>query len=217
MTNSGLVRSADQRIIVELTSWTLRVETMNPLILAIALIVVGFAVICLELFLPSAGMLGVLASLLVLSGIVAAFFHSLGAGAAVLALTCVSLPVLIVIAIKIWPSTPIGRKILIGAMTEQEVLPQNDLHDQLKPLIGRRGVAKTKMLPSGIIVIDDRNYDAVSDGFAIEPGTSVEVISIRTKRAVVRPVEPDEPAPVDPSDPLSRPIEQLGLGPMDEA
>jgi membrane-bound ClpP family serine protease len=189
---------------------------MNPLILAIVLIVVGFAVVCLELFLPSAGMLGVLASLLVVSGIIAAFFHSLGAGAVVLAVTCLSLPVLIVVAIKIWPNTPIGRKILIGAMTEQEVLPQNDLQDQLKPLIGRRGIAKTKMLPSGIIVIDDRNYDAVSDGFAIEPGTPVEVISIRTKRAVVRPVDPDEPSPVDPNDVLSRPIDQLGLGPMEE-
>jgi membrane-bound serine protease (ClpP class) len=190
---------------------------MDPLILALVLIVVGLAVICLEMFIPSAGMLGVLAALLILSGIVSSFFHSAMAGAIVLALTCLTLPVLIALAIKIWPSTPIGKKILIGAMTEQDVLPQGDIHEQLKPLIGRRGVAKTKMLPSGIIVIDDRNYDAISDGFAIEPGTPVEVISIRTKRAVVRPVDADEPPNANRDDVLSQPIEQLGLGPLDEA
>lgn len=189
---------------------------MDPLILAILLIVVGFAVICLELFLPSAGMLGVLATLLILSGIVAAFFKSLTAGAIVLGLTCITLPLIVALAIKIWPSTPIGRKILIGAMTEQDVLPQNDIQEQLKPLVGRRGVAKTKMLPSGIVVIDDRNYDAISDGFAIEPGTPVEVISVRTKRAVVRPVDPNEPRVANPDDPLSQPIDQLGLGSIDD-
>ncbi len=189
---------------------------MDPLILAIILIVLGFGVICLELFVPSAGMLGVLAALLILAGIISAFFHSLIAGAALLAVTCFSLPMIIAAAVKIWPSTPFGRKILIGAMSEKDVLPQNDLQGLLKPLVGRRGVAKTKMLPSGIIQIDDRNYDAVSDGFAIEPGTPVEVIAIRTKRAVVRPVDPDERASDPNDDMLSRPIDQLGLGPIDE-
>ncbi len=189
---------------------------MDPLILAITLIVIGFGVICLELFIPSAGMLGVLAALLILGGIVSAFFHSLTAGAALLAVTCFSLPMLIAAAIKIWPSTPFGRRILIGAMSEKDVLPQNDLAELLKPLIGRRGIAKTKMLPSGIIQIDDRNYDAVSDGFAIEPGAPVEVISIRTKRVVVRPVDPNERAPDPIDDMLSRPIDQLGLDPINE-
>jgi membrane-bound serine protease (ClpP class) len=188
---------------------------MDPLILAILLLLVGLAVIVMELFVPSAGMLGVLAALLILGGIISSFFHSLVAGASVLAITCLTLPILIALAIKIWPSTPIGRRILIGAMTEQDVLPQSDLQDQLKPLIGRRGIAKTKMLPSGIIVIDDRNYDAISDGFAIEPGTPVEVISIRTKRAVVRPVDPDEPRRVDRDDVLSQPIDKLGLDPIE--
>jgi membrane-bound serine protease (ClpP class) len=189
---------------------------MNALILAILLILVGLAVICLEMFIPSAGMLGVTAALLILGGIISSFYYSLTAGAVVLALTCLTLPILIALAIKIWPSTPIGRRILIGAMTEQDVLPQNDLQDQLKPLIGRRGVAKTKMLPSGIILIDDRKYDAVSDGFAIEPGTPVEVISIRTKRAVVRPVDPNEPPAINRDDVLSQPIDKLGLDPIDE-
>jgi membrane-bound ClpP family serine protease len=189
---------------------------MSPLLVAVILILGGLAVICLELFLPSAGMLGVLAALLILAGIISSFFHSLGAGALVLVATCLTLPVVIALAIKIWPSTPIGRRILIGAMSEEEVLPQNDAQVQLKSLIGRRGVAKTKMLPSGIITIDDQHFDAVSDGFAIEPGMPVEVISVRTKRAVVRPVDPDEAAAQPQDDLLSQPIDTLGIEPIDE-
>jgi membrane-bound ClpP family serine protease len=189
---------------------------MSPLLLSIILISLGLALLLLELFVPSAGVLGVLAATAILGGIVAAFFHSLVAGAIVLTAVCFSLPVLAYGAVKVWPSTPIGRRVLIGTPTERDVLPQNDLAEILKSMIGKRGVAKTKMLPSGIVVIDDRPYDAVSDGYAIEPGTPVEVISVRTKRAVVRPVEPDEPATARSDDILSQPIDQLGLGPLDD-
>jgi membrane-bound serine protease (ClpP class) len=190
---------------------------MHPLVVAAILIVLGFLVVGLELFVPSAGLLAILAALLIVGGIVAAFFYTLTAGAIVLAITCFSLPLIFAAALKIWPNTPIGRRILIGAMTEEDVLPQSDLQDPLKPLIGRRGVAKTKMLPSGIVQIDDRNYDAISDGYAIEPRSHVEVISVRTKRLVVRPVDPNEAPSAHPDDILSRPIDQLGIDPIDEA
>ncbi len=192
---------------------------MDPIFWAVVLIVGGFVIIGIELFLPSAGMLAILAATLILAGIVAAFMKSLVAGTVVLLITSLSLPILIALGIKIWPSTPIGRRILIKAMTEDEVLPQEDLHNHLKTLIGHRGIAKTKMLPSGIVWIENRNYDAVSDGFAIEPGMPVEVIAIRTKRVVVRPVSEDELAqsePIDTADMLSRPIDQLGIEPIDD-
>ncbi len=192
---------------------------MSPLVWSILLIVAGLIVIAVELFLPSAGLLGILAGSLIVAGIVAAFLSGVVAGTVVLVATSLSLPILIALAIKIWPSTPIGKRILIGVMTEEDVLPKEDLQQSLQALIGHRGIAKTKMLPSGIVWIEDRNYDAVSDGFAIEPGSAVEVIAIRTKRVVVRPVSAEElaqSAPIDSADLLARPIDQLGLEPMDE-
>ena len=192
---------------------------MAPIVWSILLIVAGLVVIGIELFVPSAGILGVLAGALIVAGIVAAFLQNLVVGTIVLVATSLSLPVLIALAIKIWPSTPIGKRILIGAMTEEEVLPQVDLQQSLQALIGHRGIAKTKMLPSGIVWIEDRNYDAISDGFAIEPGTPVEVIAIRTKRVVVRPLSAEElsqSAPIDSADLLARPIDQLGLESLEE-
>ena len=192
---------------------------MQPIVWSILLIVAGLIVIAIELFVPSAGLLGILAGSLIIGGIVAAFMQNLIVGSIVLGVTTLSLPVLFAIAIKVWPSTPIGRRILRGAMREEDVLTPEDLHQSLRDLVGHRGIAKTMMLPSGIVWIEDKNYDAVSDGFAIEKGTPVEVIAIRTKRVVVRPLsaeELNESPPIDSADLLARPIDQLGLDPIDE-
>jgi len=92
---------------------------MGSLSWAIILVAVGLAVIVIELFVPSAGLLGIVAAVLLVSGIVSAFFHSIEAGAALLLLLVLLLPVLFVALIKVWPSTPIGRRILLGRMRER--------------------------------------------------------------------------------------------------
>jgi membrane-bound serine protease (ClpP class) len=101
--------------------------------------------------------------------------------------------------------------ILETPQSEDEVLPDTPQHRQLKDLIGKRGVAKTKMLPSGAIVIEGRVYDAFSEGMAIEPGQPVRVTAIRTNRVavVLDDAPPDRLA--ESSDMLAQPAGNLGL------
>ena len=99
---------------------------------------------------------------------------------------------------------------------DEDVLPDDEVYRKWKSLIGRRGVAKTKLLPSGAVIIDGETFDAFSEGMAIEPGQPVRVIAVRTNRIVVRL---EEGSPVDfalGADLLSRPAAALGLGPMDD-
>jgi hypothetical protein len=42
------------------------------------------------------------------------------------------------------------------------------------------------MLPSGLIRIDGRSYDASSEGMPIEAGQRVKVVDVQTNRLVVR-------------------------------
>ncbi len=191
---------------------------MDPIYWSIILLSLGLAVILLELFVPSAGILGVLATVLIVSGIIVAFFNSVQAGVIVLTITSLSLPLLLVLLLKIWPSTPIGRKVLIGRVNAEDVLPIGSHYDELSSLDGRFGRAKTKMLPSGTVVINKKSYDAVSDGFAIDPGDHIQVIAIRMNKIIVRKVEPDETIAKNPNDRdhlLSRPIDELGIDPID--
>jgi membrane-bound serine protease (ClpP class) len=185
---------------------------MEPIFWSLILIGLGFSVVILELFVPSAGVLGGLAAVLLISGIVLAFMSDLKTGALMLLITVLALPLLLALMVKVWPSTPIGRRILIGRMTEEEVLPQSQHFSEVRQLVGMLGVAKTKMLPSGMIVINGKKYDAVSDGFAIDPGQPIKVVDVKGNRILVQPYDGKvDDLPVRDEDVLSQPIENLGL------
>ena len=192
---------------------------MDPIIWSIILLSIGFLVVFLELFIPSAGLLGVLATFLLVAGIVVAFFHSLYAGAIALFITVVSIPVVLAIMVNVWPHTPLGRRILLGKMDPHDVLPTTEHYTEFRSLIGQLGIAKTKMLPSGIVLINERKYDALSDGFAIEAGQPVKVSAVKGNRIIVQPFDGDvgdpQDLPVRDRDVLSQPIEGLGLEELD--
>ncbi|OHB79976.1 MAG: hypothetical protein A2W31_06280 [Planctomycetes bacterium RBG_16_64_10] len=193
-------------------------NAFEPLIWSALLTLLGCALIVLEVFIPSGGILGFLAAAAVLSAIVLAFYHhGPVAGFAFVALGIVALPVALAVAFKYLPRTPMGRNFLLAAPTADEVLPTDDRHRSLKQLVGKTGVVRSPMLPSGAIAIDGRTIDAVSQGMAIEAGTPIEVIEVKGNRVVVRPVEAGAaPTPRRQDDVLSQPLDTLGLGSLDE-
>jgi membrane-bound serine protease (ClpP class) len=156
--------------------------------------------------------LGILAACLLISGIIVAFFHSLVFGTLVLMGTAFSMPFVFMLLVKIWPMTPMGKAILMSdEETTEDVLPKSEF-DSLE---GQIGTAQTKMLPSGIILIDGQKYDALSDGFAIEAGDTVKVISVRENRIYVEPFDGDvneeDGARAADTSGLSTPLEELGI------
>lgn len=165
--------------------------------------------IVVEMFVPSAGILGVVAASFLIAGVIVAFFKSLFFGLSILTATSLAMPVLFWLLVKIWPLTPIGKAILMNDTIE--VLPES----RTDTLVGQVGVAKTKMLPSGTIVLDGKQHDAVSEGFAISPGDVVKVISARGNRVYVEPydgeVDEDGRAVDLDTGPLSTPLEELGI------
>ena len=53
-----------------------------------------------------------------------------------------------------------GKRLLPTIPTAEEVLPDNEERRRLRQLVGRVGRAKSKMLPSGAVVIDGQMIDA---------------------------------------------------------
>lgn len=191
---------------------------LEPLTWSILLMIAGCALAIMEVFIPSGGILGFLASASVLSSIALAFYDSGPRTGLAFALAAVVLmPAAVALAFKYWPKTAMGRRFLLGLPTDEEVLPSEAAVWRLKPLVGKIGTAKTPMLPSGAILIEGRTVDAVSQGMPIEPGQAVKVIEVRAYRVVVRPVDDDERPPLDHTDDvLSQPIDKLGLDPLDD-
>ena len=188
---------------------------MEPWAWAILLLVLGMGLAILEIFFPSGGLLAFLTVCSIAGSVWMAFQSGTVAGIAVLGTAVIGLPVVVVLALRWWPETAMGRRILLKVRTSKDVLPDSHRRQSLKSLVGRVGRAKSKMLPSGAVSIDGRTIDAVSEGMPIEPGQHVRVVEARGNRVVVRPVDEESPSETD-TDPLSRPIDSVGLDPFDE-
>ncbi len=121
----------------------------------------------------------------------------------------------LVTAFRYWPKTPMGRRLLLDVPTAEEVLPDSPQRQRLRQLVGKRGVAKSVMMPSGAVQVDGQTIDALSEGISIEPGQAIQVIEVRGGRVLVRPLEAGE-EPFEKDDVLSRPIESIGLDSLDD-
>lgn len=188
---------------------------MDPWVWAVLLLVLGMGLGILEIFFPSAGLLGFLAASSVLGAIYMGFQQGAATGFGILMTAIVGGPMLVVLALKYWPKTAIGRRVLLMSPEDDDVRPEDPHTAYMKSLIGQVGRARCKMLPAGAITIDGRTVDAVSEGVPIAEGQLVRVIEFRGNRLVVRPVE-EETSSDTAEDPLRRPIDTITGDPFDE-
>jgi membrane-bound ClpP family serine protease len=180
--------------------------------LALLLLTLGLGLAILEVFFPSGGILGFLCIVSTVAAVVLGFKSGPGMGVLILLTAVIGLPVVVVAALNWLPETPFGRQLILKVPVSDDVLPVDEEKENLKALVGRIGQARCRMLPAGAIKIDGRTIDAVSEGMVVEEGQRVRVMQVRGNRVVVRPVDDDEsPPPADTGDPLSRPIDSLGL------
>ena len=100
---------------------------MHPVIWSVLLLAFGLALAMLEVFIPSAGILGFLSLSAIVTAIVLAFsFSGTIVGFLFLGIAAISLPATVIVAFKWLPSTPFGRRLMLGTPKEKEVLPDDD-------------------------------------------------------------------------------------------
>lgn len=187
---------------------------LDPIGWAIVLLVLGCGLLALEVFIPSAGLLSFFAFVALVASMIVAFNRSTTTGLSFMAIAVLAVPLAIGLAFKLWPRTPMGKAILGELLTEEETRPD----DPRRGLVGRVGVARSLMLPSGAVEIDGRLIDAVSQGLAIDPGQTVVVVEVRGNRVMVRPASSAETqsAAFESDDVLQRPIEEFGFDSLED-
>jgi len=160
---------------------------MSPIVWVLLLVAVGLALVLLEVFVPSGGVLGLLAVLALGAGIVTAFVEQ-GAmvGMGVLAGTLAAVPAVLALAFRWFPSTPLGRRVLPPPPSADDVLPDVSLRQRLRGFVGRRGLVASELVPWGSVEIDGDSFEAVSEGGPIAAGVPVEVVAVQPRALVVR-------------------------------
>jgi len=186
---------------------------MNNLGYSILALLVFYILLVGEFLLPTGGLLGVMAAASLITAVTLAFNFSTMAGIAVSCFIAISSPFFILFLIRIWPNTPVGKRMLnlkVGQTTEPPVKTTSS-GTPLDELIGQHGVAKTNLLPSGLVLIGGEKVDAVSTGMPIDAGRPILVVRIETGHVQVRELSDEEmssdnsPVPTSPSlleDPL---------------
>lgn len=165
------------------------------------LLALAFFLVLLELVVPSGGILGVCAGAAMLAAVVIGFLHSFTLGAAMLMIAGFGVPLVIWLGLKLWPNTPIGRRML-NIDPEVDAARRKLEEESRNRWLGKVGVAKINLLPNGIIEIDEQSLDAISLGGAIDRGTHVEVVNVIAGKIHVRPTQ----RPLTPREPSNPPI-----------
>jgi membrane-bound serine protease (ClpP class) len=193
---------------------------VDPLIWAGLLLLVGLALVMTEVFVPSGGILGVLAFVAIVASIAMAFLRGGAfAGFMFVLVSLIAVPTILVFAFQWLPDTAVGKRLLAAVPTAEEVLPDDEQRRALRELVGKVGRAKTRMLPSGAVLIEGRLIDAVSDGFPIEPGQPVRVTEVTGMEVTVRLVTEEAAAKAPAAktdDVLAQSIDKLGLDPFED-
>ncbi|MBX3421575.1 MAG: hypothetical protein KF752_08475 [Pirellulaceae bacterium] len=203
---------------------------MEPLKVAILLYFLAVALAAVDIFIPTAGTLLIASALSAIASIYFGFLTGVYSGMAMSILVLGTIPVFTYVAIKFWPHTPIGRRILL---TPPKI--QADSHSEaLRRWIGTVVVNRWPLLPSGQIQIGKQRFNATSiDSRPIEVGQRVKVVDARELLLIVASTNEQETeipeADRIPSSSLASqgsmpseqalleaPAEQLGLNSLDE-
>lgn len=153
--------------------------TNLPLILCL---LVGVALLVLEVFMPGFGLPGIAGLVLLSAGIVMTWIsYGVAAG---LGVTLISLA-LAGICISVSVKSAAHGKVANSALILNEVI-QPEEKEEREALLGREGETLTVLNPAGIAEFDGVRLNVVSEASYMAKGTRVKVIQVEGNRIVVR-------------------------------
>lgn len=156
----------------------------------LGLLAAALLLIIMEVFIPSGGLISLVAVGTALAGIVCLFRYNNTWGAVGILTMLVLGPAAFGFALRIWPSTPMGRKML-GEISPEEAEAQRlaaiKERERLLSLVGATGMVLTDLRPVGVVQIDGVRHDALSEAGFIPAGTRVKVTVVEHGQIKVRP------------------------------
>ncbi|MBI5779571.1 MAG: hypothetical protein HZA49_08970 [Planctomycetes bacterium] len=138
----------------------------------------ALAILVLEVFIPSGGVLAVLGGLGLAVSIFYGFQESTLLGVGQILVSIIAIPLLFYYGLK---------KMTLDKKLDTEEGFHSD-KSGMDYLINKEGMTLTTLRPSGTIIIDGKRYDVVTEGEMIDKSTPVKVAKIEGARIIVRTV-----------------------------
>lgn len=148
---------------------------------AIILLVLGFALVLLEMYLPGFGAPGILGCILLIAGVIAARPTPLQA-----LIMAVVIIILLCIALSIFIHSASKGRLSNSWLVLKEVATRPENENELRYFIGKTGTTTTPLRPAGIAEFDGVKLNVVSEGEFVEAQRPVTVERVEGNRIVVR-------------------------------
>ncbi|MFG0292136.1 MAG: NfeD family protein [Phycisphaerales bacterium JB065] len=164
------------------------------LIWAFVLLGVATLLFILEILIPTGGVVGLLALCAAIAAVVAFFNESVTWGLLSTLGLMLMVPLAIAFALKVFPNTPFGKKLILGEdeEDEEELAKMEELRreeeQRRQALVGAHGVTTTPLRPVGSVKIDGVTIEASSEAGMLETGVEVRVTRVDGSTVKVRPV-----------------------------
>src|SRR3954468_3851400 len=153
---------------------------MTPGTLAILLLLAGLLLLVAEMLLPSQGILGLLGAVSLVTCVVTCFRIDSRLGFGVLLAMVVAAPFGGMLVVKIWPKTPVGRRMILTRVSgEMPVTPV---------AVGQTGVTVSELRPMGVCTFGPDRVEARAERGTIPAGKQVRVVAVVDRRPTVRAV-----------------------------
>ncbi len=166
---------------------------MEPVLSLIILYAVAILLLVAEIFLPTHAVLSALGFGILCWAVYQTFLLSEAAGYVALVLVAILLPTMILVAIRTWHRTPIGRRISPPnpVLTAEDAGGRPDL---LRPFVGQIGTTLTPLRPVGECRFGQEKVECVSESGMVDRGVVVRAVGIMNMTLVVRPLDGGEKA-----------------------
>ena len=151
----------------------------------VALIISGILLLFAELLLPG-GIIGLIGVVAMLAGIVGVFYtYGLLAGCIVTSAVLIFTLLLFYLWFKYFPRTATGKRLLAATDAKE----WRSFDPEYAKLLNKTGVAHTILRPSGMVMIEGKKYDVVTQGELLPARTPIVVVNIEGNRIVVEKKE----------------------------
>jgi len=163
------------------------------LIWALSLLGIAALLFVIEIVIPSGGIIGLVAVVAAIGAVVAFSFESPLWGVVSLAGLLVMVPLCINFALKVFPNTPVGKRLILGEddADEEELAKieesRREEEQKRQALVGAEGVATTPLRPGGSVKIDGVTIEATSEAGMIDAGIPIKVTKVDGFGVRVRP------------------------------
>ncbi len=154
------------------------------------LLFLGFLAMVAEVFFPSFGVLSILSGILVVSTVFFSFEHGMGVGLTFLLGVLISAPLILFLAFRFFPKTPMGKAFLLNgpSFDPKKALPREK---GILALVGKEGKTVTPLRPSGTVEVEGVRWDAMTRGEMLDADLPVRVLRVEMSQLVVEPIQTD--------------------------